>query len=315
MPIGWHWPPRSARGLHRDPIDLSGVQVPVLVITGDGDTLVGDPHRLAATIPGATATVVSGDHLAAVGDPALAAAIVSFFDQHADIASRPMDPTALTTIRYEAADGVATVTLDRADRHNAFTTVMCDEMAAMWAHVREDDSVRAIVVTGAGDKAFCTGIDRAEVPADDGVEYTFDPLTYRDPGGRLGPRSNECWKPVVAAINGMACGGAFYLLGEADILVAADHATFFDPHVTYGMPAVFEPSLMLHRMPFGEVMRMTLLGNHERISAARALAIGLVTEVVALADLPAAAHRIAVGHRLAATDRGPGQPPLALGRT
>ncbi len=204
-----------------------------------------------------------------------------------------MDPTALTTIRYEAADGVATITLDRADRHNAFTSTMCDEMAAAWAHVREDDDVRAIVVTGAGDKAFCTGIDRSEVPADDGVEYSFDPLTYRDPGGRLGPRSNECWKPVVAAINGMACGGAFYLLGEADILVAADHATFFDPHVTYGMPAVFEPALMLQRMPFGEVMRMTLLGNHERISAARALEIGLVTEVVPLAELPAAAHRIA----------------------
>ena len=204
-----------------------------------------------------------------------------------------MDPSSLTTIRYEATDGVATITLDRADRHNAFTTAMCDEMAAVWAHVREDDDVRAIVVTGAGDKAFCTGIDRDEVPAEDGVGYAFDPLTYRDPGGRLGPRSNECWKPVVAAINGMACGGAFYLLGEADILVAADHATFFDPHVTYGMPAVFEPSLMLRRMPFGEVMRMTLLGNHERISAARAMEIGLVTEVVPLADLPAAAHRIA----------------------
>jgi len=204
-----------------------------------------------------------------------------------------MDPSALTTIRYEAADGVATITLDRADRHNAFTTAMCDEMAATWEHVREDDSVRAVVVTAAGDKAFCTGIDRSEVPAETGVEYSFDPLTYRDPGGRLGPRSNECWKPVVAAINGMACGGAFYLLGEADILVAAEHATFFDPHVTYGMPAVFEPALMLHRMPFGEVMRMTLLGNHERISAARALEIGLVTEVVPAAELAAAAHRIA----------------------
>jgi enoyl-CoA hydratase/carnithine racemase len=204
-----------------------------------------------------------------------------------------MDPRSLTTIRYEAADGVATITLDRADRHNAFTTAMCDEMAATWAHVREDDGVRAVVVTAAGDKAFCTGIDRSEVPADDGVEYTFDPLTYRDPGGRLGPRSNECWKPVIAAVNGMACGGAFYLLGEADVLIAADHATFFDPHVTYGMPAVYEPALMLHHMPFGEVMRMTLLGNHERISAARALEIGLVTEVVPLADLPAAAHRVA----------------------
>ncbi len=205
-----------------------------------------------------------------------------------------MDPSALTTIRYEAGDdGVAMVVLDRPEAHNAFTTAMCDEMAAMWAHVREDDAVRAIVVTGAGDKAFCTGIDRSEVPADGGVEYSFDPLTYRDPGGRLGPRSNECWKPVVAAVNGMACGGAFYLLGEADVLVAADHATFFDPHVTYGMPAVFEPALMLHRMPFGEVMRMTLLGNHERISAARALEIGLVTEVVPAADLVATAHRIA----------------------
>jgi enoyl-CoA hydratase/carnithine racemase len=170
---------------------------------------------------------------------------------------------------------------------------MCDEMAATWSHVREDDSVRAIVVTAAGEKAFCTGIDRGEVPADGGVEYTFDPLTYRDADARLRPLSNECWKPVIAAINGMACGGAFYLLGEADILVAADHATFFDPHVTYGMPAVFEPALMLHRMPFGEVMRMTLLGNHERISAARALEIGLVSEVVPMAALAATAHRIA----------------------
>jgi enoyl-CoA hydratase/carnithine racemase len=205
-----------------------------------------------------------------------------------------MDPSSLTTIRYATDDGVATITLDRADRHNAFTTAMCDEMAATWAHVSADHDVRAVVLTGAGDEAFCTGIDRSEVPVGDGVEHTFDPLTYRDPGARLGPRSNDCWTPVVAAVNGMACGGAFYLLGEADVLVAADHATFFDPHVTYGMPAVFEPALMLHRMPFGEVMRMTLLGNHERISAARALDIGLVTEVVPAADLQAAARRVAI---------------------
>jgi len=209
------------------------------------------------------------------------------------LASPAMNPSALTTIRYEVADGVATITLDRPDAHNAFTAVMCEEMAAAWAHVREDREVRAVVLTAAGDKAFCTGIDRAEVPAEGGVEYSFDPLTYVDPGGRLGPRSNECWKPVVAAVNGMACGGAFYLLGEADILVAAEHATFFDPHVTYGMPAVFEPALMLHRMPFGEVMRMTLMGNHERISARRALEVGLITEVVPGAELQQAAHRIA----------------------
>jgi enoyl-CoA hydratase/carnithine racemase len=214
-----------------------------------------------------------------------------------------MDPSALTTIRYDAADGVATITLDRADRLNAFTAVMCEEMAATWAHIREDREVRSVVLTGAGDKAFCTGIDRDEIPADEG-SFDFDPFTYVDPGGQLGPRANECWKPVVAAVNGMACGGAFYLLGESDIIVAADHATFFDPHVTYGMPAVFEPTLMLHRMPFGEVVRMTLMGNHERISAARALQIGLVTEVTPAADLQAAAHRIAAA--IAA------QPPTAM---
>jgi enoyl-CoA hydratase/carnithine racemase len=205
-----------------------------------------------------------------------------------------MDPTALTTIRYEAADGVATITLDRPDRHNAFTAAMCEEMAAAWAHIREDHEVRAVVLTAAGDKAFCTGIDRDEVPSDESeVEYSFDPFTYVDPGSRLGPRANECWKPVVAAVNGMACGGAFYLLGESDIIIAADHATFFDPHVSYAMPAVFEPTQMLHRMPFGEVLRMTLLGNHERIGAARALEIGLVSEVTPAGELQAAAQRIA----------------------
>ena len=219
-----------------------------------------------------------------------------------------MDPQALTTIRYEATDGVATVTLDRADRHNAFTAVMCEELAAVWEHVREDADVRAVVLTAAGDKAFCTGIDRDEVPSEEsGLAYTFDPFTYVDPGSHLGPRANECWKPVVAAVNGMACGGAFYLLGEVDIIVAAEHATFFDPHVTYGMPAVYEPIQMLHRMPFGEVLRMSLLGNHERISAARALEIGLVTEVTPAAELQAAAHRIAAAIA--------SQPPTAVQAT
>ena len=178
----------------------------------------------------------------------------------------------------------------------------------MWGHVREDQDVRAVVLTAAGDKAFCTGIDRDEVPSDEsGLAYTFDPFTYVDPGSRLGPRVNECWKPVVAAVNGMACAGAFYLLGEVDIIVAAEHATFFDPHVTYGMPAVFEPIQMLHRMPFGEVLRMSLLGNHERISAARALEIGLVTEVTPPAELQAAAHRIAAAIA--------SQPPTAVQAT
>ena len=197
----------------------------------------------------------------------------------------------LETIRYEhdTATAVATVTLDRPDRHNAFTDRMCDELSGVWRAVRTDDSVRAVILTGSGDEAFCTGLDRSEIPSDAG-SYTFSPFTYDDPGRRLGPRSNGLWKPVIGAVNGMACGGAFYLLGEVDFIIAADHATFFDPHVTYGMPAVYEPTLMLSRMPLTEVLRMSLLGNHERLSAERAHQVGLVSEVVPAADLLDAAR-------------------------
>ena len=185
-----------------------------------------------------------------------------------------------TTITYEPGDdGVAVVTLNRPERHNAFDATMCDELAALWHALKTDDDVRAVILTATGDKAFCTGIDRADVPADE-ESYDFSPYTYEDPGERIGPKSARLWKPVIAAVNGMACGGAFYLLGEVEFIIAAEHATFFDPHVTYGMPAIFEPTLMQSRMPFGEIMRVSLLGNHERMSAKRAHEIGLVSEVV-----------------------------------
>lgn len=197
----------------------------------------------------------------------------------------PTTPSASTlaadldTVAFDLDDGVGIVTLDRPERHNAFDATMCQELARLWRALRTDDDVRAIVLTGAGQKAFCTGIDRDDVPTSD-EDGAYDPFTYDDPGEDLGPKSNGLWKPVVGAVNGIACGGAFYLLGEVEFVIAADHATFFDPHVTYGMPAVYEPMLMASRMPFGDVMRMSLLGNHERISAAGAHRIGLVSEVV-----------------------------------
>jgi len=187
----------------------------------------------------------------------------------------------MTTITWRAADGVGWVTLNRPDRYNAFDQVMGDELQALWLRLRTDDSVRCIVLGAEGGRAFCTGIDRDDVPSEGGAAYTFSPYTYDDPGRQLGPKSNELWKPVIAAVDGIACGGAFYLLGEVDVIIATEASTFFDPHVTYGMPAVYEPLLMLHRnLPFGEVLRMTLLGNHERMTARRAHQIGLVSEVV-----------------------------------
>ena len=197
------------------------------------------------------------------------------------------------TLTYEEGDGIAVVTLNRPEVHNAFNELMQRELSGLWRDLRTNDAVRAIVLTAAGERAFCTGIDRSDIPTEEG-EYTFSPYTYEDPGQVLGPRSQGLWKPVITAVNGMACGGAFYLLGESDIIIAAEHATFFDPHVTYGMPAVFEPTLMLSRMPFGEAMRMTLMGNHERISATRAEAIGMITQVVPAAELLDVARDIAL---------------------
>ena len=193
----------------------------------------------------------------------------------------------LTHVLLDVSDGVATVTLNRPEVLNAFSSTTCAEIAALWRRFRTDDDIRAIVLTGSGDRAFCTGLDR------DSVAFGFDPLTYEDPGKLLGAKSQGLWKPVIAAVNGMACGGAFYFLGESDIIIAADHATFFDPHVTYSMMAVYEPLLLLPRMPFGEVVRMTLTGAHERVSAQRALEVGFVTEVVPIEDLLPAAQQLA----------------------
>ena len=192
------------------------------------------------------------------------------------------------TLLFEVTDGVATITLNRPDRLNSFDTILTRELHGLWRDLRFDDAVRAVVLTGAGDRAFCTGIDRGDV-----IPQPTGPWMMDDPGLSLGPKSADCWKPVIAAVNGMACGGAFYLLGEVETILAAEHATFFDPHVTYGMTAAFEPILMRSRMPFGEIMRLTLLGNHERLSASRAYQVGLVQEVVPGDQLLARAQAVA----------------------
>jgi enoyl-CoA hydratase/carnithine racemase len=200
------------------------------------------------------------------------------------------------TLLYEEQNGVAWVTLDRPEVHNAFNVQMQRELHDLWRGLRRNDDVRVVVLTGAGDKAFCTGIDRSETMGEAGlagervVGSGSTPFMFDDPGANLGPKSCDLWKPVIAAVNGMACGGAFYMLGEVEFIIAAEQATFFDPHVTYGMTAAFEPMHMLQKMPFHEIMRLSLLGNHERLSAKRACEIGLVSEVVPADKLHAAAQ-------------------------
>jgi enoyl-CoA hydratase/carnithine racemase len=214
------------------------------------------------------------------------------------------------TLLYEETDGVAWVTLNRPAVHNAFNGQMQRELQDLWRGLRRNDAVRVVVLTGAGDKAFCTGIDRTETLGEGAagrersVGAASTPFMFDDPGAHIGPKSCDLWKPVIAAVNGMACGGAFYMLGEVEFIIAAEHATFFDPHVTYGMTAAFEPMHMLQKMPFHEIMRLALLGNHERLSARRAYEIGLVSEIV-----PADRLREAAGWAAGAIASAP---PLAI---
>jgi enoyl-CoA hydratase/carnithine racemase len=196
------------------------------------------------------------------------------------------------TLLVEKRDGIAWVSLNRPQVLNAVNQQMQDELHDVWHGFRYDDEVRCIVLTGEG-RAFCSGVDRAESHSESNTDGMAignypgypTPWMYDDPGRDIGPKSMDCWKPVIAAVQGIACGGAFYMLGEVEFIIAADDATFFDPHVTFGMTAAFEPIQMLRKMPFQEIMRMSLLGSDERMSAERAREIGLVTEVVPLADL------------------------------
>lgn len=189
------------------------------------------------------------------------------------------------TLIYELKDGVAWVTLNRPEVLNAFNPQMEQELSSLWRSMQEDDDVRCVVLRGAGERAFSVGLDRdatigAATPADGILGYST-PWVFDDPGRRLGPKANSFWKPVIGMVQGMACGGAFYLLGEVDFIVAAEGATFFDPHVTYQMTAAYEPVHLLQKMPLQEVLRMALLGAHERMTAKRACEVGLVSQVVA----------------------------------
>ncbi|MGW2961706.1 enoyl-CoA hydratase/isomerase family protein [Streptomyces sp. NPDC001220] len=224
--------------------------------------------------------------------------------------------------------GVAVVTLDRPGRLNAIDLETAAELADTWRALRFDDAVRAVVLTGAGGRAFSTGLDRDAV-----VPQPSSPYMQDDPLIAVGPKSNDLWKPVIAAVAGMACGGAFYLLGESDFVVADETAAFFDPHTSYGMVSAYESVLMAQRMPYGEVARLVLMGNAERVSARRAYEVGLVSEVTAPGEALAAAVRCATviagypaegvqgsvralwAAKEAARERGYGQAPylIALG--
>jgi len=195
------------------------------------------------------------------------------------------------TLLYETSDdGVATVTLNRPDRMNSFTRQMGTEFVELWRRVREDEKVRAVVLRAAGERAFSTG---ADVKEGGWARDSEGPFEAEDPGPSLAPKQNRVWKPVVTAVHGLCAGGAFYWINESDIVICSDDSQFFDPHVTFGMVCAVEPVGLMARMPLGDLTRMVLLGNDERISAQTALAMRLVSEVTTREQLWPRAHELA----------------------
>ena len=188
----------------------------------------------------------------------------------------------LTTLIYAVDDHIATITLNRPERLNSFTQTMVEEFDAVWREVRDDDEVHCVVLRAAGERAFCTGMDVQEGPWWSDVSV----FLQQDPGAILGPKTQKVWKPVIAAVHGMAAGGAFYFLNESDIVICSEDATFFDPHASGGIVSALEPIGMLQRnVPLGDVLRWALLGNEERLTADTALRLGIVTEIVAREQL------------------------------
>lgn len=191
-----------------------------------------------------------------------------------------MTTPQFSTILADLTDSVLTVTLNRPEKLNSFNQAMLDDFTALWRFAQATDDVHVVLLRAAGERAFSTGVDVKE-----GIDVPADPFSITDPGIALSPKTNKCWKPVVAALHGMVAGGALYWVNEADLVICSDDAQFFDPHVSYGMVAALEPIGLARRIPLGEVLRIALLGLDERMSAARAREIGLVGEVVPRAQL------------------------------
>lgn len=196
------------------------------------------------------------------------------------------------TIMYETDGHIATITLNRPERLNAFNAKMTSELKEAWDEVKNNSEIRCAIVTAAGDRAFCTGVDVTGYIEDGDFEVAREPRSTAD-FLTMTAMQNKCWKPVVTAINGMVAGGGLHFIGGSDINICSDNATFFDTHVAVGKVSGLETVELLGRIPFDAVAKLALLGGSERMSAEEARAVGLVSEVVPQEELMPRARQLA----------------------
>jgi E-phenylitaconyl-CoA hydratase len=186
-------------------------------------------------------------------------------------------------------DGVAIVTLNRPEAMNSIDPESNEQLLAIWDEVSSDEGIRVLVLTGAGERAFCTGADLKKTmpPADSAARQVFRAGTRHSNFGTL-----QTDKPVIAAINGYALGGGLELALLADIRICSDNAQFGLPEVRVGsIPGAGGTQRLIRAVGQSDAMWMLLTG--ERIGANEALRIGLVSKVVPLPALQETAINLA----------------------
>jgi enoyl-CoA hydratase/carnithine racemase len=191
------------------------------------------------------------------------------------------------SVLFHVADHVARVTIDRAEAMNAVDRATEAELQRIWTAIEADRTVRAVVLTGAGTRAFCAGADVKDGDGVTGLEYWAAPR----PGGFGGIALRTTLDvPVIARVNGHALGGGFEMVLGCDLVVAAENATFGLPEPRLGrLPLDGGMALLQRQIPFRHAMGMMLTGR--RITAAEALRIDLVNEVAPQDALDAAVSR------------------------
>jgi enoyl-CoA hydratase/carnithine racemase len=205
--------------------------------------------------------------------------------------------TAFTQILYDVADGIATITMHRPEKMNAFTNVMMREMCAAFDLVDADDAVRAVIVTGSGDRAFCAGADLTpegggDVFASRSDVETLSDERVRDSGGRLTLRIFQCKKPVIGAINGAAVGIGATMQLPMDFRLASDSARFGFVFARRGIVPEAASSWFLPRL-VGMQQALEWCMTGRVFNADEALQGGLVRSIHAPAELMDAARALA----------------------
>ena len=192
------------------------------------------------------------------------------------------------SVAFTVQNHVARITIDRPDRMNAVDLATETELIRIWETIEKDRDVRVVVLTGAGDRAFCTGADmKGGDTGLSGLEY----WAASRPGGFGGIALRDTLDvPVIARVNGHALGGGMEMVLGCDIVVASEKATFGLPEPRVGRLALDGGiALLTRRIPHVHAMGLLLSGR--RIPAAEAHALGLVNEVVAPDALDAAVER------------------------